>query len=216
MKLIVGLGNPGQKYAGTRHNIGYRIAERFAEKHRIDLGGKKFEGRFGRGRACGHDVAVLLPETYMNLSGQSVAAALRMLPVEDPSVDVLVVMDDVDLPVGRIRLRPAGSAGGQRGLRDILEKLGREDIPRLRFGVGRPVAPGGRVLPVTADYVLQRFSSEDEVMLARRISDAVEAIEAVIQGGVGKAASTWNRDPEVGKEGTAEAAAGGATENGGG
>lgn len=183
MKLVVGLGNPGARYARTRHNAGCRVVERFAEIQRIPLERERFEGRFGRARiAWGEggelDVGVLLPQTFMNLSGDAVAAALRGLPVADPSFDLLVVLDDVDLPFGRLRLRAAGGAGGHHGLAHVLERLGTSDLPRLRFGVGRP--PGVRD---TTDHVLSPFSSEEERALPERLEAAARAIELALVGG---------------------------------
>lgn len=198
MKLVVGLGNPGRRYAATRHNVGFRVVERFAARHRIGLDQKKFQGRFGRGRAAGVDVGLLLPETFMNLSGQSVTEALRLLPVGDPKDDLLVVFDDVDLPFGRIRIRPGGGAGGHKGLRDILARLGREDLPRLRFGVGRPPHPGQS----TVDWVLQDFAAVEESALEARLEDAASALEQVVVEGVAAAMNRWNRDAK----GTAGAA----------
>ena len=120
MKLVVGLGNPGPSYAGTRHNVGFRVVERFARSAGIELRELRFRGRFGRGRWRDSEVAVLEPQTTMNRSGDAVAAALAALPPLDPGNDVLVVFDDLDLPFGRLRLRPSGGAGGHRGLRRIV------------------------------------------------------------------------------------------------
>jgi PTH1 family peptidyl-tRNA hydrolase len=197
VKLVVGLGNPGRRYAATRHNVGFRIVERFAEDHGIALTGRRFEGRFGRGsveRPGGEalDVAVLEPQTYMNRSGDSVCDALRFLPVEDPGRDLIVAFDDVDLPFGRLRLRPRGGAAGHQGLSHIIDRLGRNDFPRLRFGVGRsPVAMD------TADYVLQRFSSEEEAAVEDRIAEAARAIRATWVDGLVAAMNRYNRDPEA-------------------
>src|SRR5262249_5094167 len=157
---VVGLGNPGARYARTRHNVGFRVAERLRERWRFDPPSERFDGRFARGRVAslgGMDVGVLEPETFMNVSGTSVSAALGKLPVEDPARDLLVVFDDADLPFGRLRLRPSGSAGGHNGLGDILEKLGTQDVPRLRLGIGRPEVPMD-----TVNFVLARFSPEEE------------------------------------------------------
>ena len=144
MKLVVGLGNPGSRYAGTRHNAGFRVAECFAARHAIALDSRSFGARFGRGRiptpAGGSlDVGVLEPQEFMNRSGDAVALALSMLPVEDPSRDLLVTLDDIDLPFGRLRLRAGGGAAGHKGLEHLIERLGRSDLPRLRFGIGRPL-----------------------------------------------------------------------------
>lgn len=194
MKLVVGLGNPGRRYATTRHNAGFRIVERFATRHRIELSSARFRGRFGRGRALGLDVGILCPETFMNLSGQSVAEALRFLPVEDPARDLLVALDDVDLPFGRLRLRRAGGSGGHKGLQDAIEQLGTRDLPRLRFGVGRPEA-GARA--DTVDYVLEPFSKQEEAALPALIDAASDAIEACLVDGIDAAMNRHNRDPEA-------------------
>ena len=199
MKLVVGLGNPGPRYSGTRHNAGFRIVERFAADRRIALDAQRFGGRFGRGSvalpAGGRlDVGVLEPEGFMNRSGPVVREALRLLPVDDLASDLLVVSDDVDLPFGRLRLRPGGGAGGHRGLADLIACLGREDFPRLRFGVGRPGVP-----METSDWVLQRFSPEEEAELARRIPAAAGAVELALAIGVAAAMNQVNRgDPAPG------------------
>ena len=195
MKLVVGLGNPGPRYAGTRHNAGWRVVERFAQQRGIALDQHRFGGRFGRASvvlrgAVRLDVAVLLPESFMNRSGQVVSEAVGLLPIGPLEQDLLVVFDDVDLPFGRLRLRPAGSAGGHRGLSDVIACLGRDDFPRLRFGVGRPGVP-----METADWVLQRFSSEEESKLGPHIDAAAAAIEAAFVDGVAAAMNHVNRDP---------------------
>jgi PTH1 family peptidyl-tRNA hydrolase len=195
VKLVVGLGNPGPRYAGTRHNVGFRVVERFAADRRIPLDERRFGGRFGRGSVAlpaGErlDVGVLEPESFMNRSGQVVREALRLLPVGEIASDLLVVSDDVDLPFGRLRLRPGGGAGGHRGLADLIACLGRDDFPRLRFGVGRPSVPMD-----TSDWVLQRFSAEEEAELAVRIAAAAAAVELSLAAGVAAAMNQVNRDP---------------------
>ncbi len=195
MKLVVGLGNPGPRYAATRHNIGFRVVERFAARHGIAISEERFRGRFGRGPgprsgAAPLDVAVLEPQTVMNLAGDSVAEAVERLPVDVAAADLLVVLDDVDLPFGRLRLRPAGGAGGHRGLTHVIECLGRSDFPRLRFGVGRP--PG---LLATADYVLQPFSPDEEARVGARVAAAADALDVALVEGIGPAMNRFNRDP---------------------
>jgi PTH1 family peptidyl-tRNA hydrolase len=204
VKLVVGLGNPGRRYALTRHNIGSRVVERFADEHAIELTARRFGGRFGRGSVADPggsrlDVGVLEPETYMNLSGGCVSEALRFLPVEDLGRDLLVVLDDVDLPFGRLRIRKRGGAAGHRGLAHIIERLGRSDFPRLRFGVGRPTGPLD-----TADYVLQRFSPDEEEVLDGRIAEAAEALGAILIDGLTPAMNRYNRDPASAAEDAAE------------
>lgn len=190
MKLIVGLGNPGRRYAGTRHNVGFRVVERFAERQRVALSSKKFDGRFGRGDVGGVEVGILEPETFMNLSGASVAAALRYLPVDDWKADLLVISDDVDLPFGKLRIRPGGGPGGHNGLKDIIAHLGGDAFARMRFGVGRP--GDGRI--DTADHVLQGFSDEEEKVLRGRLDAAAEAIDTWLFEGLQTAMNRFNRD----------------------
>ncbi len=194
MKLIVGLGNPGRRYAATRHNVGFRVVERFAERQRLSLSSKKFDGRFGRGDVGGVEVGILEPETFMNLSGASVAAALRYLPVDDWKTDLLVVSDDVDLPFGKLRIRPGGGPGGHNGLKDIIAHLGGDAFARMRFGVGRP--GDGRV--DTADHVLQGFSDDEEKVLRGRLDAAAEAIETWLFDGLQTAMNRFNRDAKEG------------------
>jgi len=196
VKLVVGLGNPGQRYATTRHNVGYRVVEAFAALHRIVLSGRKFSGRYGRGKVGVSDVAILEPETFMNLSGAAVAEAVRLLPLGDLATDLLVVSDDVDLPFGRLRIRPGGGAGGHKGLLDIIEHLGRDAFPRLRFGVGRPSHPEQD----TADWVLEGFSAEEERVLEKRVEDAAQAVSSFVSSGVQAAMNQWNREAEAASE----------------
>lgn len=188
MKLVVGLGNPGTRYADTRHNVGFRVVERFAERHGLVLDRERFEGRFGSGPALGRPLALLLPHTWMNLCGAAVAQALRGLDGVDPERDLCVVGDDLDLPFGRLRLRAAGGAGGHRGLASIIETLGTRAFARLRFGIGRPPAD---VDP--AEWVLERFDRDEQAALAGRLEAAVDALDAWIADGVEAAMSRTNR-----------------------
>ncbi len=194
MKLVVGLGNPGKEYAATRHNIGFRVVGRLSERSGIRLQTPKFDSLFGRGSFAGEDVGLLCPQTYMNLSGKAVAAALRLLPVADPAQDLIVISDDVDLELGQIRIKESGGAGGQKGLADIIARIGRKDFPRLRFGIGRSAQMN------TSDYVLQKFSRVEEEQLASRIDDAVDALELVIRGEIAAAMTRYNaaeRNPKA-------------------
>lgn len=194
MKLVVGLGNPGRRYARTRHNVGWRVTERFARDCGMRLDRDAFGGRFGRGLvACAggaQEVGVLEPQDFMNRSGDAVAEALAELPVADPRRDLLLVFDDVDLPFGRLRLRARGSAGGHRGVAHVIECLGHEEIPRLRFGVGRGAA--GRD---TADWVLESFAPEEEAQLPALIERAAGAVASALCDGIDAAMTRWNRDP---------------------
>lgn len=196
MKLVVGLGNPGPRYADTRHNVGFRVVERFARSFGIALDEYAYGGRFGRGPIATPDgppldVGLLLPETFMNLSGDAVRAALTALEVDDPA-SPLVVFDDVDLPFARLRVRPGGGPGGHRGMSHIIERLEREDFPRLRFGVGRPEGAAD-----TADWVLAPFAPEETRALEAALARAAEALEACLVEGVAPAMNRFNRDPDA-------------------
>jgi PTH1 family peptidyl-tRNA hydrolase len=193
VKLVVALGNPGRRYVRTRHNVGFRVAERLRERWRLPEPGQRFEGRFARGRVASLgdlDVGVLEPQTFMNESGACVAAALGKLPVADPAQDLLIVLDDADLPFGRLRLRAEGGDGGHRGLADVLARLGRRDVARLRFGIGRPAVP-----METADFVLGAFSAEEEKSLAAHLDRAADAVEAFLREGVAAAMNRFNAGP---------------------
>jgi PTH1 family peptidyl-tRNA hydrolase len=190
VKLIVGLGNPGRRYARTRHNVGFRVTGRLCERWRLDPPEERFDALFARGRVAalgGLDVGVLEPQTYMNESGGSLAAALRKLPVEDVSRDVLVVLDDADLPFGRLRLRGSGSDGGHRGLADVIDRLGTREVPRMRFGIGRPSLP-----METKDFVLARFDAEEEAALPGLLDRAAQATECFLAEGVAAAMNRFN------------------------
>jgi PTH1 family peptidyl-tRNA hydrolase len=202
MKIVVGLGNPGTQYATTRHNIGVRVVERFAIDHGIAMRENRFESRFGLGsisvappqapEALDLDVALLVPQTFMNRSGAAVAHALGDLPVDDIASDLLVVVDDLDLPFGRLRIRPKGSSAGHRGLEDIAERIGSRDFPRLRFGIGRPETE-----IETIDWVLEAFSSAEETALEDRVPLAAEAVHSILFDGLVASMNRYNRGPEA-------------------
>ena len=200
MKLVVGLGNPGARYARTRHNVGARIAEQLARESGIELSQRRFASRFGAGRLasasegsaepCALEIGVLVPQTYMNRSGEAVAEALRALEIADARVDLLVAVDDLDLPFGKLRIRPRGGLAGHRGLEDIAERIGTSDFARLSFGIGRPDAGSS-----TVDWVLEPFSADEETALHERIALAAQAISVILLEGVTAAMNRYNRDP---------------------
>ncbi len=199
MKLLVGLGNPGPEYADTRHNVGVRVLEHFARAHGIAFGDARFASRFGVGSlrpatpgGATLAVALLAPQTYMNRSGSAVAEAVATLPIEDVASDLLVVFDDVDLPFGRLRLRASGGAGGHRGLDHVLACLDRRDVPRLRFGVGRPPERED-----TKDHVLAPFSGDESARLPAVIARASDAAAVALREGVIAAMNHFNRGPEA-------------------
>jgi PTH1 family peptidyl-tRNA hydrolase len=172
-RLIAGLGNPGREHVRDRHNVGWMVVDELARRHSGSFR-SKFSGRLAETRVGGARVALLEPETYMNESGRSIAAAARFFKV--PPEDVLVVHDDVDLPVGRLQARLGGGLAGHNGLRSISQALGTPEFQRLRIGVGRPERGDPR--PV-ADYVLSPFAPEDDVdAIVTRSADAVESLLA--------------------------------------
>ena len=187
LKLIVGLGNPGPRYARTRHNVGFRVLDALAERAGASPAGHRFAGRFREGALAGEPVGLLAPETFMNRSGEAVAQAIAALPVADPARELLVVFDDADLPLGRLRLRARGSSGGHNGLADVLDRLGSEQLPRLRFGIGRPSEPKG-----TVDFVLEPFSPAEEELLALAVPRAVDAVACFVREGVAAAMNRFN------------------------
>jgi PTH1 family peptidyl-tRNA hydrolase len=185
LKLIVGLGNPGEKYARTRHNVGFMALTRLAEKAGISLKKKGHQGIYGTGVAAGAQVTLLLPQTYMNLSGASVGSALKSLG-GSPG-DLLVLHDDVDLPFGVLRIKIGGGHGGQKGVRHIMEVLGSGDFMRLRIGVGRP-----EVGQEVADHVLRPFGRDEQDMLDKILDTSVEAVETILRDGAPKAMNIFH------------------------
>jgi peptidyl-tRNA hydrolase, PTH1 family len=185
MKLIVGLGNVGRKYENTRHNVGFNVLDLVSERNAGGSSKEKFEGRTQE-ITIGTERALLLwPHTLMNLSGRSVGAAVDFYQL--PLTDVLVVCDDFNLPLGKLRLRSQGSAGGQNGLSDIIKRFGSEEFGRLRIGIG-PV-PGAWN---AADFVLGRFGPSDRTIIDETIDRAAEAVECWVEQGIGEAMNKFN------------------------
>jgi PTH1 family peptidyl-tRNA hydrolase len=185
---VVGLGNPLPRYRVTRHNIGFRIVEAFADRHGLALNQERWLGRYGAGRAAGRDVGVLGPQTFMNSSGTSLLLALGECPEVDPARDLIVVYDDLDLAFGRIRLRASGGSGGQRGVQNIIDLLGRQDFSRLRFGLGRPSSEGEDV----SDFVLRGFEPDELMALPGRISEATDVLDHFLHEGIESAMDRFN------------------------
>ena len=190
MRLIVGLGNPGVRYENTRHNIGWRVVDAFASRFRIRLGTHEKDAMTGRGRVAGQSVMVAKPLTYMNLSGASVAGLLRAHAV-DPR-EMIVVYDDVDLPLGRLRVRERGSAGTHNGMRSIIEHVGHGDFPRLRVGVSGESRGQARDL---ADYVLEEFEPEERDLVTGVIATSLDGLLMFCRGDLRSAMNRINRDP---------------------
>jgi PTH1 family peptidyl-tRNA hydrolase len=182
MKIIVGLGNSGQEYENTRHNAGFMLVDKLAH----DAGAVwQFNKRFKADIAESRGVFFVKPQTFMNLSGQAVAALMRFYKI--PLDKVLVAHDDIDLPLGTIRIRPGGGSGGQKGLASTIEKLGTQDFPRMRIGIGRPSGS-----QEAAGYVLQEFSNSDEKVLQDVLPQAVEAIKVFVADGLEAAMTRYN------------------------
>ncbi len=187
MKVIVGLGNPGSTYSGTRHNVGFMVAARFADQWSISLKKKFCDARVGEGVVEGHRVRVVLPQIFMNASGQSVSCLLRRWRLQPSSL--LVVCDDVSLPLGRIRLRAEGSNGGHRGLASILDAVKTQQVPRLRVGIFSPKRQEGKDL---TDFVMGRFDAAEKKLLEKQVASAVEACGVWLIQGVSAAMNLFN------------------------
>ncbi len=186
MKLLVGLGNPGEEYQRTRHNVGWRLAEAFADRHRIALDQKKWNARYGVGEVEGERVGIVLPHTYMNLAGEAAGPAMRFFKVA--LADVVALHDELDLPFGRLMLKLGGSSGGHNGLKSLTRHLGGPDYLRLRLGIGRPPPQWD-----AADYVLARFSGAEERELQELVVRGVETLDLVLERGAAAAMNVVNR-----------------------
>lgn len=186
MKLVVGLGNPGRQYAGTRHNVGYEVlaelARRWAAEERPRV---QFSGETINATISGVRVLLLSPTTYMNRSGMSVRAAVDFYKFN--LHDTLIVCDDMNLPLGKLRFRSRGSSGGHKGLADIIRALGTEEVPRLRIGIGKP--PTGQD---SVRFVLSRFAKEEETAIQKAFCKAADAIEVWVTQGIEACMSQFN------------------------
>jgi PTH1 family peptidyl-tRNA hydrolase len=187
--LIVGLGNPGIEYSQHRHNVGFRVVDQLAKDHDLSFRRVKWaRARAASGRIVGRKAVLAKPQTFMNLSGRAVGRLGRYYEI--PPDCILVVYDELDLPFGRLRLRPQGGAGGHKGMRSIIETLGTQSFPRLRVGIDRPL---GRLDP--AEYVLQPFDADQVGQLAQVVERAVAAIECWLEKGIEAAMDRFNRPP---------------------
>lgn len=183
--LICGLGNPGREYRANRHNVGFMVLNQLADNLGLSFSRMESRALIAKGNLHGQRLVLAKPQTYMNLSGQAVSSLVRFYKI--PAEQLLVVFDDVDLPFGTLRLRPAGGSGGQKGMKSIIESLGYQEFPRLRVGIGRP--PGRME---AADYVLQDFSQNEQTALSEILDRAAEAIESFIKNGVDTAMNLHN------------------------
>lgn len=186
MWVIVGLGNPGESYARTRHNIGFQCLEHLARQHGLDFRTQRAKARLAEGQIAGQRVVLALPMTYMNLSGQAVSG-LRTWYKIDPAQELLVIYDDLDLPFGKLRLRQRGSAGTHNGMKSIVAQLGSQDFPRLRVGIDRPPPRWD-----AADYVLGRFAADEQAALPEVYERVAEAVELTLRDGFITAMNRYN------------------------
>lgn len=184
MKLIAGLGNPGTRYAATRHNIGFMVAERLAQRHGITTKRKGYSGLYGVGRIATSEAAILLPQTFMNRSGSSVQGALAGLKAS--LEDLIVIHDEIDLAFGTLRVKRGGGHGGHNGLRSIGQSIGSPEYLRVRVGVGRP--EHGDV----SDYVLSPFATAERKVLDLFVDRVAEAVEELIEHGLESTMNTFN------------------------
>jgi PTH1 family peptidyl-tRNA hydrolase len=183
--LIVGLGNPGRKYAGNRHNVGFHVVERLAAANGLRFDQRRNHARLAHGKIEGVRVALVKPQTYMNLSGEAVGPLARFFKVR--SERVLVIFDDLDLPLGSLRLRPKGGAGGHKGVNNIITHLNSRDFPRIRIGIGRPT---GQMPPKA--YVLQDYRDDEEAIMEHTYEQAIKAISVALCDGFEMAMNQYN------------------------
>lgn len=183
--LIVGLGNPGRDYRDTRHNIGFMAVDAIANASQCKMTKVQSKAIIGTAQLNGKKVLLAKPQTYMNLSGQAVSGLMRFYKI--PTANLLVINDDLDLPLGTLRMRPGGGSAGQKGIGSIIEELGTQEFPRMRLGIGRP--PGQMD---SADYVLQSFSQPEQELLAVVFSRVVEAVRIFVSEGLESSMNKYN------------------------
>lgn len=190
MKLVVGLGNPGRSYRWTRHNMGFLLVEQLARRHGIGLSRRSLHSLYGRGRIGDQEVLLAKPQTYMNLSGEAVSRLLRFFKI--PLENLIILHDDLDLPLGKVRIRRRGGHGGHRGVKSIIASLGREDFLRVKVGIGRP--PNSEQDPT--DFVLDPMSKAEKEAFGKQIARSVEVVELLLQEGAERAMSRFHERQE--------------------
>jgi len=186
MYLIAGLGNPGREYVGTRHNVGFEVVDALCAKFDIKMNKEKFRAVLGDGRIAGEKVIVAKPQTYMNLSGESIREIAEWYKIEEENI--IIIYDDISLPAGRLRIREKGSAGGHNGIKNIIYQLQTDVFPRIKVGTGRPENPDYDV----KDYVLGHFSPEEVKILTAAAIRATSAVEEIIASGAKAAMNKFN------------------------
>jgi peptidyl-tRNA hydrolase, PTH1 family len=190
MKMIVGLGNPGKEYSTNRHNIGFLCLNNFARKQHIALDKKQGKARTGTGLVAGIEVVLAKPQTYMNLSGQSVNLLMQKYHVLLD--DLIVIHDDLDLPLGKIRIRKGSSAGGHNGIKSLIAYLGTQDFTRIRVGISRPALEGEEKEQSIVDYVLGDFSALDQPVINDTVQRVGEAVVCLMIEGLAAAMNKFN------------------------
>lgn len=187
MFIIVGLGNPDKQYEGTRHNVGFDVIDRLADKYNIAVDTKRHRALIGKGMIEGQKVILAKPQTYMNLSGESVVSLTDYYKIDEEH-ELVIIYDDINLGVGQLRIREKGSAGGHNGIKNIISRLGTQVFPRIRVGVGEK--PSKYDL---ADYVLGRFSKAEREIINEGYEHAIDAVGLILAGRIGDAMSEYNR-----------------------
>ena len=185
MILVAGLGNPGKKYTNTKHNIGFLVVDEIGKRVGIELKKNKFRGVFGEGFSGDVKLLLLKPETYMNLSGDSVSSTRDFYDI--PTENIIVVYDEMDLPLGRIRLKSSGGSAGHNGIKSIISSLGTDDFKRVRVGIGKSLVKEGG-----AGHVLSGFSKGEQEIVADSIMRAADAVFAIIENGMERAMNEYN------------------------
>ena len=203
MKLIVGLGNPGIEYQFTPHNAGFLAVDRIADDCGVVLSNRRGRALTAKARLAGHEVLLAKPETYMNLSGLSVAALVQELEIAIPSEDLIVLYDELAFPLGRLRISANGRANGHNGVKSISGALGTEEWLRIRIGVGKPALADGREIKAGGrDYLLSQFRKQELAVLDEVLDRVEDAVEAVLTEGVSAAMNRFNRRPDDPEDGS--------------
>lgn len=187
MYIIAGLGNPSKEYEGTRHNVGFQVIDRIAEKYNISVDAKKHRALIGKGMIAGQKVILAKPQTFMNLSGESIRSLLDYYKIDEEN-ELIIIYDDISLEPGQIRIRAKGSAGGHNGIKNIIQHLGGQVFPRIKVGVGEK--PPKMDL---ADYVLGHFSKEEKEQMDEGYEHAIHALELMLMGEISEAMNEYNR-----------------------
>jgi PTH1 family peptidyl-tRNA hydrolase len=192
MKLIIGLGNPGRDYVNNRHNVGFKCVDLFAREHGISLTHRGAHSKLGTGEVANTRIVVAKPQTFMNLSGEAVAALVRRYNISPQ--DIVVIYDDLDLPLGKIRIREKGSSGGHNGLKSIISRLGTQDFPRIRVGIA-PAEDSDSISTLKVDaieHVLSDFTDAEKTLMQETYGKVATAIECVLAEGIAAAMNKYN------------------------